>query len=49
MTFKTLSPLLGDFEDTFRSILEKVQDVIHLCMSNVNSANVIASDLNNEY
>lgn len=53
--YKTSSPLLGDYEDTFRSILEQKKDVIHLSMSSgisegsVNSANVVASELNDEY
>lgn len=53
--FKTSSPLLGDYDNTFRSILEEGKDVIHLSMSSgisagsVNSANLIASNLNSEY
>lgn len=53
--YKTSSPLLGDFENTFRPILEDGKDIIHLSMSSgisegsVNSANIIANELNNEY
>lgn len=55
LIYKTASPLLGDFEKTFREILENKKDVIHLSMSSgisegsVNSANLIANDLNNDY
>lgn len=53
--YKTSSPLLGDYEDTFRSILERKKDVIHLSMSSgisegsFNCANLIANELNEEY
>lgn len=53
--FKTASPLIGDYEDKFVSILERKKDVIHLSMSSgisegsVNSANLIANILNEEY
>ena len=53
--YKTASPLLGDYDYAFRSILENGQDVIHLSMSSgisegsVNSANLVASELNEEY
>lgn len=55
LTYKTSSPLLGEFENTFRQILEQRKDIIHLSMSSgiskgsVNGANVIANDLNEEY
>ena len=55
IVYKTASPLLGDYEYTFRSILEKGKDVIHLSMSSgisegsVNSANLVANELNDEY
>lgn len=53
--YKTSSPLLGDYIDTFRKILEDGKDVIHLSMSSgissgsVNAANITAIDLNDEY
>ena len=53
--YKTSSPLLGDFENTFRSILEEGKDVIHLSvgsgvsLGSVNGANLIANQLNDEY
>lgn len=53
--YKTSSPLLGDYDYTFRSILENGQDVIHLSMSSgiseggVNGANLVAKELNEEY
>jgi len=53
--YKTSSPLLGDFENTFRSVLEQGKDVIHLSVGSgisqgsVNGANTIANLLNNEY
>ncbi|MBR6690289.1 MAG: DegV family EDD domain-containing protein [Bacilli bacterium] len=53
--YKTSSPLLGDFETTFRSILEDGKDVIHLSVGSsisqgsVNGANLIANQLNEEY
>jgi len=53
--YKTSSPLLGDFENTFRSILEEGKDVIHLSVGSgvsqgsVNGANMIANQLNEEY
>lgn len=53
--YKTSSPLLGDYDYSFRSILEEGKDVIHLSMSSgisegsVNSANLVASELNTEY
>ena len=55
LIYKTASPLLGDFEKTFREILENKKDVIHLSMSSgisegsFNSANLIANDLNDDY
>ena len=55
IVYKTASPLLGDFEKIFRNELEQGKDVIHLSMGSgisegsVNGANVIASELNNEY
>lgn len=55
LIYKTSSPLLGDFEKTFRSILEKGKDVIHLSVGgsvsqgSVNGANLIANELNEEY
>lgn len=55
IVYKTASPLLGDYEYTFRSILEKGKDVIHLSMSSgisegsINSANLVANELNDEY
>lgn len=55
ITFKTSSPLMGDYEDNFQSILESGKDVIHLSMSSgisegsVNASNIIANDLNSEY
>lgn len=54
-SFKTSSPKLGDYEDKFTEILESKKDVIHLSMSSgisegsVNSANVVANMLNDEY
>lgn len=53
--FKTASPLIGDYEDKFVSILEQKKDIIHLSMSSgisegsVNSANLVANMLNEEY
>lgn len=53
--YKTSSPLLGDFDKTFRSILEKGMDVIHLSVGSsisqgsVTGANLIANELNEEY
>lgn len=53
--YKTASPLLGDYETVFRNILEQGDDVIHVSMSSgisagsVNSANLIANNLNSEY
>lgn len=55
LIYKTSSPLLGEFENTFKSILEQGKDVIHLSMSSgisegsVNGANLIANELNEEY
>lgn len=55
ITFKTSSPLMGDYEVTFRPILESGKDVIHLSMSSgisegsVNAANIMAEELNREY
>lgn len=55
IVYKTSSPLLGDYEDTFKKVLEEGNDVIHLSMSSgisagsVNSANVIAKELNSQY
>lgn len=53
--YKTSSPLLGDFENTFKGCLEEGKDVIHLSMGSgisegsVNGANLIAKELNEEY
>ena len=53
--YKTSSPLLGDFENTFRSILEQGKDVVHLSVGSgvsqgsVNGAYLIADQLNSEY
>ena len=53
--YKTSSPLLGDFDKIFRSVLEKGMDVIHLSVGSsisqgsVNGANLIANELNEEY
>lgn len=53
--YKTASPLLGDFDKTFRNLLEQGKDVIHLSMGSgisagsVNGANLIADELNDEY
>ncbi len=53
--YRTSSPLLGDYEDIFRSILDEGEDVIHLSMSSgisegsVNAATMMANDLNAEY
>ena len=55
LIYKTSSPLLGDFENTFKAILDQRKDVIHLSMSSgisegsVNGANLIANQLNEEY
>ncbi|MBQ2947017.1 MAG: DegV family protein [Bacilli bacterium] len=55
LIYKTSSPLLGDFENTFRSILDTGKDVIHLSVGSsisqgsVNGANLIARQLNEEY
>lgn len=55
LIYKTSSPLLGDFDKCFRSILEQGSDVIHLSMSSgisegsVNGANIVANELNKEY
>lgn len=55
LIYKTSSPLLGDFDKSFRSILEQGSDVIHLSMSSgisegsVNGANLVANELNEEY
>lgn len=53
--YKTSSPILGDFKNTFESILEDGNDVIHLSMSSgisegsINAANLIANQLNEKY
>lgn len=53
--YKTASPLLGDFKNTFEKELEQGKDVIHLSMGSgisqgsVNGANLIANELNQEY
>ena len=53
--YKTSSPLMGDYDDVFRSALERECDVIHLCMSSgisagsLNAATIAANELNNEY
>lgn len=53
--YKTASPLLGDFENTFKGCLEEGNDVIHLSMGSgisegsVNGANLIAKELNEKY
>ena len=55
MTYKTSSPLMSDYEETFRKYLEQNYDVIHLSMSSGisegsnNAANVIANYLKQEY
>ncbi len=55
LIYKTASPLLGDFEKTFRSVLDTGKDVIHLSVGrhvsqgSVNGANLIANELNEEY
>lgn len=55
LIYKTSSPLLGDFEKTFRSVLEEGKDIIHLSVGShvsqgsVNGANLIANELNEEY
>lgn len=55
LIYKTSSPLLGDFEKTFRSVLDEEKDVIHLSVGShvsqgsVNGANLIANELNEEY
>lgn len=55
LIYKTSSPLLGDFEKTFRSVLDEGKDVIHLSVGShvsqgsVNGANLIANELNEEY
>lgn len=55
LIYKTSSPLLGDFEKTFRSVLDIGKDVIHLSVGahvsqgSVNGANLIANELNEEY
>ena len=55
LIYKTSSPLLGDFEKTFRSVLDTGKDVIHLSVGanvsrgSVNGANLIANELNEEY
>ena len=49
LIYKTSSPLLGDFEKTFRSVLDEGKDVIHLSVGahvsqgSVNGANLIAN------
>lgn len=53
--FRTSSPLIGDYDKTFKKILEDKKDVIHLSMSSgisegsVNTANLVANDLNEIY
>ena len=53
--FKTSSPVLEDYHDMFTKYLEDGNDIIHLSMSSgisegsVNSSNVIANTLNDEY
>lgn len=55
LIYKTSSPLLGDFENTFRKILDQKKDIIHISMSSgisegsINSANIISNELNAEY
>ena len=55
LIYKTSSPLLGDFEKTFRSVLKECKDIIHLSVGShvsqgsVNGANLIANELNEEY
>lgn len=55
ISFKTSSPLIGDYEDAFIPILEQGNDIIHLSMSSgisegsLNASNTIANILNNEY
>lgn len=53
--FNTAAPILGDYNEKFSSILEKGNNIIHLSMSSgisegsVNSANLIANELNDKY
>lgn len=55
LIYKTSSPLLGDFEKTFRSVLKEGKDIIHLSVGShvsqgsVNGANLIANELNEKY
>lgn len=55
LIYRTSSPLLGDFEKTFRSVLDTGKDVIHLSVGanvsqgSVNGARLIANELNEEY
>lgn len=55
LIYKTSSPLLGDFQKAFRSVLDTGKDVIHLSVGanvsqgSVNGANLIANELNEEY
>lgn len=54
-TFKTSSPILTDYENKFRELLEEYDEIIHLSMSSgisegsVNSSRLIADDINSEY
>lgn len=54
-TFKTSSPIMGDYYDMFEKYLEDGNDIIHLCMSSgisegsVNAPNMVANDLMDEY
>ncbi len=53
--YRTSAPLLGDFEQTFRSLLESGVDVVHLSMSSgisegsVNTSQLVADNCNEEY
>ena len=53
--FKTASPILSDYHETFENILENGNDVLHLALGSgiseggVNASNLIASSLNAEY
>ena len=54
-TYKTAAPLLTDYERVFSKILDDKKDIIHLSLgggissSSVNNANLVASEMNQEY
>lgn len=54
-SYKTASPILGNFDETFRNVLKEKKDIIHLSMSSgisegsVNGATLVANYLNEEY